>query len=173
MPLFTSSGLSDLAECLADEYADRFDAAPVAAGARFDDDVLTFSFTQGLGREERVLRNELRMEELRDRRERFLEPAGAHLIGSVETFAHARVAFHIGLFDPGATATMILFGFEQPLAGNEASQRSELLSWSARVCEQARKLREEQVSAREAHIRICAEFRAERAKLAERFRDRD
>jgi hypothetical protein len=173
MAVFTSTELNDLAGRLAGEYSARFEAKPAGPEATFDDDVLTFSFARGLNPEEESLRRGFRATELRARREAFLEPACTQLIPTVERFARSPVAFHVGLFDPGPATTLLLFGFEGASRTEPDPERQELLSWSASVRAQARRLRQENVAAREAHVQIRSEFRAERAKLAAQFRDPD
>jgi hypothetical protein len=169
--VFETDELDGLATLLAGEYARLFEAEPVAPTALFDDDVLTFSFDRGLNAEEEQLRHEFRLADLRERRERFLEPAGAQLVAPVEAFARSAVAFHVGLFDPGPTSTLMLFGFEE-LAGGDG-RIDEPQGWSARVRGEARRLRRESVTARETHVQIRAEFRSAREARAEQFRDPD
>jgi hypothetical protein len=98
---------------------------------------------------------------------------GKQLIPTVERFAHSPVAFHVGLFDPGPARTLMLFGFEGASATEVDPDCQDLVSWSTGVRAQARRLRQENIVAREAHIQIRSEFRAQRAKLAARFRDPD
>jgi hypothetical protein len=172
MTLFANADLAVLADDLAGLYVSRVGAAALDPTAEFEDDVLSFSFRQGLAESEALLRGDGRLVELRELRERRLEPLGAHLVPPIEEFARSPVAFHVGLFDPGAAATTMLFGFEAPRP-RDAGDGSPLVAWSLKVRGEARRLRRESVEARVATVRIREEFRAERAMRAERFLDED
>ncbi len=167
MTFYSPSELNLLSDSLAEEYAYAFGSRPVAPGAVFDDDVLTFSFVDGLSDPEAELRKERRMVELREAREDSLGIVGTILVEPVERFAGSAVGFHAELFDPGSTSTMMMFGFDTPAVVESLDPRHLFLrSQAVRV--RARKLRREHVDAREVHVQLRDELRERRRKAAER-----
>jgi hypothetical protein len=168
MTAFSPPALQGLSDSLAARYADVYGAEALGPGAIFEDGVLTFSFTGGLREEEESLRGKDRMVELREAREAILAIVGTILVDPVQDFARATVGFHAELFDPLTSVSMMLFGLDPDEGGGEPGIDSRQLFFrSQAVRARARKLRREHVDAREAHIRIRAELRDLRLRLAD------
>jgi hypothetical protein len=157
--VFSRTGLDALADCLCGRYAALYAAKPKDARARFEDDVITYSFRAGLRRADRELLAADNLEELQRTRERFLDVVGAQLAAPVEAFARSHVAFHVGLFEPEQTSTTLLFGFEEHEGALDPADPEGLISWSAQVRRRARELRREQVAVRKVHEDVHSFFR--------------
>jgi hypothetical protein len=159
LPTLDSYELGRLSDTLTREFTALAGRKPRGAKAALEDDILSYSFLDGLSPEEDKLRHQGRGEELRERREEGLEPVGLGLVPFVAQATRAQVDFHVELFDPNPNLTTILFGL-----GSTAEAREHLLAASAAMRAEARRLREQSVSIREAAWRIRARVRRDRER---------
>jgi hypothetical protein len=104
-----SGSLEKLATALSDQFAMLYDVRPADPRARFDGDVLTFSFEGGLTPADEALVLSGQVESLRDFRDAFFEAVGKDLRAVVGTLTGAEVAFFAAAFDAGSETTNCYF----------------------------------------------------------------
>jgi hypothetical protein len=167
--VLTGTELNLISDALAGRYNELCGRAALDPSAIFDDDVLEFSFRNGLTGPELGLRESGDMERLRRFREKGLVVTGAQLARPVEALVRSHVGFHLGLFDSEEEETRLLFGFETPASIDP----EELLSWSAAMRKRAREVRAEGADVRRTSAELRRHFREQRAERAKLFADSD
>ncbi len=166
--IFDDARLAEVTATLSGHYLRLFAAEPCEARTGFADDVLEFSFREGLTAPELALRERRELDGLRRARERGLVATGAQLAVPVERLTRSQVGFHLGLFDSETAETSLLFGFEGA-STYDPDRPTTLLTWTVEMRRKALELSREGASLRESSAEIVAHFRDQRRARLEDF----